>query len=164
MTWPTVGMWRCLLENTNLEYQWEDLTDRWDMTLTIGEHKSRATLGEKRKAITQLAGYVGELFGVQVFRHFFLGFTLLQDKMQLWTCDRMGCYGSIELSISTNSEAGRQAGRWRQIMLKYRWRLSWIPNPLKHFYMGTAKCGKRQLEYARQDHRHSSALAGNHSS
>ena len=27
-----------------------DSTDRWDTTLIIGEHKSRATLGENRKA------------------------------------------------------------------------------------------------------------------
>lgn len=84
-----------------------DLTDRWDTTLIIGKHKSRATLGENRKAITQLAGYAGELFGVQSFRQFVLCFTLLQDKMQLWICDRMGCYGSREFSISTNSKAGR---------------------------------------------------------
>lgn len=85
-----------------------DLTDHWDMTLIIGKHKSRATLGDYRKAITQLAGYAGELFSVQAFRQFVLGFTLLQDKMRLWICDRMGCYGSREFSISTNSEAGRQ--------------------------------------------------------
>lgn len=76
--------------------------------MIIGEHKSRAILGENRKAITQLAGYAGELFGVQPFRQFVLFFTLLQDKMRLWICDRMGCYGSREFSISTNSEAGRQ--------------------------------------------------------
>ena len=85
-----------------------DSTDRWDTTLIIGEHKSRATLGENRKAITQLAGYASELFGVQPFRQFVLFFTLFQDKMRLWICDRMGCYGSREFSISTNLEAGCQ--------------------------------------------------------
>lgn len=76
--------------------------------MIIGEHKSRATMGEMEKAITQLAGYAGELFGVQSFRQFVLCFTLLRDKMRLWVCDRMGCYGSREFSISTNSEAERQ--------------------------------------------------------
>lgn len=85
-----------------------DSTDCWDTTLIIGEHKSKTTLRENRKAITQLAGYAGELFGVQSFRHFVLCFTLLQDKMRLWICDRMGCYGSREFSISTNSDLGRQ--------------------------------------------------------
>lgn len=41
-----------------------DSTGRWDMTMIIGEHKSRAILGEMKKAITQLASYTGELFGV----------------------------------------------------------------------------------------------------
>lgn len=85
-----------------------DSTGRWDTTMIIGEHKSRATLGEMKKAITQFAGCAGELFGVQSFRQFVLCFTLLRDKMRLWVCDRMGCYGSREFSISTNSEAERQ--------------------------------------------------------
>ena len=69
-------------------------TDRWDAVLVIGEHKSQVTLVEKRKTIAQLGGYAGELFGVQAFRHFIPGLTIAQDQLQLWICDRMGCFGS----------------------------------------------------------------------
>lgn len=41
-----------------------DSTNCWDTTLIIGEHKSRATPRENKQAITQLAGYAGELSGV----------------------------------------------------------------------------------------------------
>ena len=85
-----------------------DSTDCWDTTLIIGEYKSKTTLRENRKAITQLAGYAGELFGVQSFWHFVLCLTLLQDKMRLWICGCTGCYGSREFSISTNLDLGRQ--------------------------------------------------------
>lgn len=44
-----------------------DLTDRWILTLIIGEHKFSAALGENRKVLAELAGYPSELSGVQGF-------------------------------------------------------------------------------------------------
>ncbi|KAH0559931.1 hypothetical protein GP486_003546 [Trichoglossum hirsutum] len=81
---------------------------RWDTALVIGEHKSEDTQGQQRKAITQLAGYAGDMFGVQPFRHFVPGFTILRDQMQLWFCDRMGCFGSTRFSMSTDKEDSRR--------------------------------------------------------
>lgn len=37
-----------------------------------------------------------------------LCFTLLRDKMRLWVCNRIGCYGLRKFSISTNLEVERQ--------------------------------------------------------
>lgn len=41
-----------------------DLTDLRDMALILGEHKSVTTLGEKQKAITQLAYYYAGILTV----------------------------------------------------------------------------------------------------
>jgi hypothetical protein len=92
-------------------------SDRWDTVLVVGEHKSKATLGERKAATAQLAGYTGEIFGVQPFRHVIPGYTLLQDQIQLWMCDRMGCFGSKVFNISTDDPETRR--RFVEITLAF---------------------------------------------
>ena len=48
------------------------------------------------------------MFGVQPFRHFVPGFTLLRDQMQVWIHDRMGCFALELFTVSTDEEYSRQ--------------------------------------------------------
>jgi Fungal protein kinase len=82
--------------------------ERWDTVLILGEHKSQASVGARRVATTQLAGYAGEMFGVQSFRHYIPGFSLLKDQIQLWVFDRMGCFASSLISMSTDELESRR--------------------------------------------------------
>ncbi|KAH0533948.1 hypothetical protein FGG08_007439 [Glutinoglossum americanum] len=83
-------------------------SERWDTVLVLGEHKPQAGTGPRRAATAQLAGYAGEMFGVQPFRHYIPGFALMKDQIQLWIFDRMGCFASPLISTSTDEPESRR--------------------------------------------------------
>lgn len=69
-------------------------------------HKSTTSSAVEREAVIQLCGYTGEIFGAQPFRHSISTLTILQNRLRLYVCDRVGFHGLFGYDVGMKRRTG----------------------------------------------------------